>query len=279
MWILMLISVIVGLLIARISYETKWTRVAEVEVRTARLKGREEVKILQVTDLHNLALSDDVLLQLSAMRPDLIAITGDLIDGDEKDFSRVYRLIDALCQTGAPMYFCSGNNDWEHKRYREMLQEMQQRGVRVLGNTHTTLTVGDVTLNIAGVDDPHTRRDNLDKAWEGMEREGRFTLLLAHDPKIIRRELHALADLILSGHTHGGQIRFPFFGALVAPGQKLFPDYDKGIFPLKNGTILYIDSGLGTSRLPIRLLNQSQVTLLHVRGDSDFLGDQPFISI
>lgn len=269
MWVLMLIAAVCGALIGAVLVETRCPVVSEVEIRTRRLRAGQEVEILQVTDLHNLELPEDFLKQLSDMRPDLIAITGDLIDGEEKDFLRVYRLIDSLRQTGAPMYFCSGNNDWEHKRYREMVREMQERGVTVLGNTHTTLKVrsGDVTLNIAGVDDPHTRRDNLDKAWEGMERGGRFTLLLAHDPMIIRREPHAVADLILSGHTHGGQVRFPFIGALVAPGQKLFPAYDKGIFHLQNGTTLHIDSGLGTSQLPIRFLNRSQVTRLHVRGE------------
>jgi predicted MPP superfamily phosphohydrolase len=71
-------------------------------------------------------------------------------------------------------------------------------------------------------------------------------------------------DLILSGHTHGGQVRFPLIGALVVPDQGFFPKFDKGAFNLGGNRHLYIDSGLGTSRLPVRFLNQSQISLIKI---------------
>lgn len=73
-------------------------------------------------------------------------------------------------------------------------------------------------------------------------------------------------DIILSGHTHGGQVRLPLVGTVIAPGEGLFPKFDKGMFNLNNGSLLYIDSGVGTSKLPIRLLNRSQMSLIKIVG-------------
>lgn len=75
------------------------------------------------------------------------------------------------------------------------------------------------------------------------------------------------ADLILSGHTHGGQVRIPFIGALVAPDQGFFPKLEKGIYEFGTNQFLYIDSGLGTSVAPIRFLNQSQLSVIKITGE------------
>lgn len=93
-----------------------------------------------------------------------------------------------------------------------------------------------------------------------------YTVLLSHTPSITEIYEQIPADLILSGHTHGGQVRFPLIGALVSPDRGLFPKLDKGTYQLGAGLYLYIDSGLGTTRLPIRFLNQSQLSLITITG-------------
>jgi predicted MPP superfamily phosphohydrolase len=104
---------------------------------------------------------------------------------------------------------------------------------------------------------------------EGVVPDERFLLFLSHDPMIIRRGKgrERCADLILSGHTHGGQIRIPWLGALYAPTQGMFPKYDKGLFQVDETTKLYICSGLGTSRIPVRFLNRAQATLVKLVGE------------
>ncbi|ASS74961.1 hypothetical protein CIG75_08160 [Tumebacillus algifaecis] len=265
--VLLTAGVFATLVLGDVLFETLFPKINQARLRTTRLKAGQELKILHVSDLHNMRLHDRFLERVKATKPDLIAITGDLVNGQEASFDRVYRMIEKLREACRNLYFVSGNNDWEHRRYREMADELRKRGVTVLGNEHAVLTIRDMTLNIVGVDDPHTNRDRLSLAFAGMTNERQFTLLLAHDPMIIRNEQAFQADLILSGHTHGGQIRFPVVGALVAPGQGYFPKYDKGMFHLQRGTALYIDSGLGTSRIPIRFLNRSQVSVLTVKGE------------
>lgn len=116
------------------------------------------------------------------------------------------------------------------------------------------------------MDDPHTRREKLNEAFKGVNTE-RYTILLAHSPKIIKRYPKIQADLILCGHTHGGQIRLPFLGAIVSSGDGFFPKYSKGLYALKAGQLLYIDSGLGTRMIPLRTFNRSQMSLLTITGE------------
>src|SRR5690606_36275120 len=114
-----------------------------------------------------------------------------------------------------------------------------------------------------------THHEDVQAAFRGVDQE-QYTILLSHAPNIVIRysSNDILADLILSGHTHGGQVRLPFIGALAAPGQGLFPKLDKGTFTIAQDQYLYIDSGLGTSMVPIRFLNQSQMSFIRVVGAS-----------
>ncbi|ARU63263.1 hypothetical protein CBW65_21485 [Tumebacillus avium] len=267
-WIILLLVLLALalLVLGAVIFETFFPKIETAELACSGLAEGQELRILQVSDLHNMRLSDDYLARVKATRPDLVAITGDLINGTEPHFDRVYRVIEKLREACPHLYFVSGNNDWEHKRYREMAEGLRRRDVNVLGNGSAQLTIRDIEITIVGVDDPHTKRDRMVEAFQGVAAGERFTLLLAHDPMIIRKAQAFQADLILSGHTHGGQVRFPLIGAVVAPGQGYFPKYDKGIFQLAEGTVLYIDSGLGTSGIPIRFLNRSRVSVLTVKG-------------
>ncbi len=98
--------------------------------------------------------------------------------------------------------------------------------------------------------------------------QNNFIILLSHSPNRIIHYSKGVEDLILTGHTHGGQIRLPLLGSIIAPGQGLFPKYDKGLFQLK-GTPLYIDSGLGNSTIPVRLFNRVQISNITIKPTRD----------
>ena len=134
---------------------------------------------------------------------------------------------------------------------------MEKLGVRILNNESKLLEINDEKINIAGVEFQINRKEYTNALYNINPRY--FTLLLSHSPNRPIKYLTGKEDLILSGHTHGGQVRLPILGAIVAPGQGLFPKYDKGIVELGK-TILYIDSGLGNSLYPIRLFNRVQTS-------------------
>jgi predicted MPP superfamily phosphohydrolase len=137
--------------------------------------------------------------------------------------------------------------------------------VVILNNKSSTFAARGIKINICGVDDPYRRKDNIEKAMKSADSK-KYTVLLSHSPGIRKRLGSYVPDLILCGHTHGGQVRLPFIGAVIAPGEGLFPKFDKGKFSLKNGSLLYIDSGAGTSNLPVRLLNRSQISVIRIAG-------------
>ncbi len=155
----------------------------------------------------------------------------------------------------------SGNHEWGNPYMEKFLSGLKERNVTILNNKNTQLTKKGVSLILLGVDDVSSSHEDLKKSLNNINQD-LYTILLSHSPGIIEEyDKKVPTDLILSGHTHGGQVRFPFIGALVAPDQGLFPEYDKGIFKTGPEQYLYIDSGLGTSVVPIRFLNQSQISL------------------
>lgn len=199
------------------------------------------------------------------LKANVIVLTGDIIDRRTKNLDNVLYLIERLSSINHKIFFVSGNHEWSNPRFKEFLKGLKERKVTILDNEKTKFTEGDVAINLVGVADYTTKHGDLKKALQGVHKE-RLTVLLSHSPSVIKLINSNSVDLILSGHTHGGQVRLPFIGALVVPDQGFFPKYDKGPFKLGNNLHLYIDSGLGTSRLPIRFLNQSQLSYIKITG-------------
>ncbi|WP_053955304.1 metallophosphoesterase [Inediibacterium massiliense] len=240
------------------------TKVNKVHIKTNKFSKEEKITLLQISDVHDKKLFMETILEkIKKLKPDMIVFTGDLIDGKTKEYENIYSFVEKVIKINPNVYFVSGNHEWRNKNTKAFLRGLKERQVKILNNDYDILKKESITLNIYGIDDPYTHHDDLKKALS--HKDDSFSILLSHSPNIIFREKPSI-DLILCGHTHGGQIRIPFIGAVVVPGQGLFPKYDKGIFSLGK-TTLYIDSGLGTSTAPIRSFNQSQMSLIIIEGE------------
>ncbi|MFD1362474.1 metallophosphoesterase [Lentibacillus salinarum] len=252
--------------IVKIYRDTHSFKLETITYDSPKLPKRTSLSILQISDLHNRVFGTDNEQLVNAVKKanaDMIVLTGDLIDRKTTTFDHVFSLIEQLTAINKRVFFVPGNHEWGNARTSEFLHGLHERHVTILSNQNVQMTKGDVTVNIAGVDDPATEHDNLSDAFSQINDDD-YTILLAHAPDIVHLYDTIPADLILSGHTHGGQIRFPFIGALVAPGQGFFPRLDKGTYQLGPDQYLYIDSGLGTTRMPVRFLNQSQLSLMTI---------------
>jgi predicted MPP superfamily phosphohydrolase len=246
-------------------FDVKYPKVNYVDVVSDKLSTQSSFKILQVSDCHDSRLNDFVLDSAGRLEPDIIVITGDLISAETNSFENTYRLVEELVKVNPSIYFVSGNHEWVNKSRNYFLQGLAVRGVKILNNKNKSINIDGNTINLCGVDDFYTSHGDLDKASEGIEKDS-FTVLLSHSPNVIEKLDNDDIDIILSGHTHGGQVRLPLIGAIAAPGQGLFPKYSKGMYNVQERTLLYIDSGLGTSIIPVRLFNRSQLSLITVRG-------------
>ncbi|WP_010531981.1 metallophosphoesterase [Lentibacillus jeotgali] len=254
----------------KVHRDTHYFKMEKVTFRSPKLRADTNIRILQISDLHNHVFGRDNERLITAVRdtnPDLIVLTGDLIDKTTMTFEHVFPFIDQLTAIHQRVFFVPGNHEWENGRTAQFLNGLRERKITILNNRNIPIVKNNDTINLAGIDDYGTEHDNLEETFNNLNTDD-YTVLLSHSPGIIQHEGPIPADLILSGHTHGGQIRFPLIGALIAPGQGYFPKYDKGTFRLGLTQHLYIDSGLGTTRLPVRFLNKSQLSLITITAEA-----------
>lgn len=222
------------------------------------------LRILQISDLHGRCFGREhgLLLEAAAQAaPDLICITGDLFEADT-ELSSLEPLIRGLCDL-APVYYVTGNHEWQRQDLKVCLGLLEDWGAIVLRNEYRLLQRGESRIAILGVDDPCGPYDQKSPAALMAELrpelgEDCFVLVLDHRNDRLPLWAELGADLVLSGHCHGGVIRLPFVGGLIGPGRKLFPDYDAGAYRLGD-TQLYVSRGLG---FPLRLFNRPHLPLL-----------------
>ncbi|MFS0752409.1 metallophosphoesterase [Oceanobacillus sp. 1P07AA] len=190
-------------------------------------------------------------------------MTGDIIDRKTKSLQDVFHLIEEITSFQKHVYFVSGNHEWGNNLRNELLTGLEQREVQILNNTSAEIMINGMKLNLVGIDDVSTNHEDMKKAFTNVNNQ-EYTVLLSHSPSVTDKYFDIDADLILSGHTHGGQVRLPLIGPIIAPDEGLFPKKTKGVYQLKRNQHLYIDSGLGTSLLPVRFLNKSQLSVIEI---------------
>lgn len=257
-----------ALLASEVAFEVNVPTRADVTIETAKLPAGSRLSVLHLSDVHDKAFPDGNALLFRLMaetRPDCVVITGDLIDHETRDLSSIQDFIERVRKLSPHVYYVTGNHEWWNDLRLPLVEGLTAAGVTVVNNRHAVFRKGAIAVNLCGVDDAYTGHDELAKAVAGVD-ASRLTLLISHSPAPARRLAGTPIDVMLAGHTHGGQVRLPFVGAIVAPGEGFFPHFDKGLFTLEEGRRLYIDSGLGTSILPVRFLNRSQFSLVTLAG-------------
>ena len=234
-------------------------------------------RIAHVSDLHNAEMGKDNEKLLTILRdadPDMIAITGDLIDSRSTNVEIALNFIREAVKI-APCYYVTGNHEARVNEYDELKSGMEAAGVIVLEDARAEISLEGKTITLIGVNDPSYQTDYLfgdsetvmDTKLEELHTEDDvFTILLSHRPELFDIYADHGMDLILSGHAHGGQFRLPFIGGLVAPNQGLFPEYDAGIYTEGNTNML-VSRGVGNSILPFRINNRPEVILIELQAE------------
>ena len=231
-------------------------------------------RIVQVSDLHNAKFGEDngkLIELIKCATPDLIAITGDLVDSRKTDLKTALRFAKQAAQI-APVYYVTGNHEARIAECETLKDELRNLGVIVLENTAVGIERNGEVVSLIGVDDPSFETDYLFGDAEAVMRErlaglttkNTFTVLLSHRPELFSCYAEHEIDLVLSGHAHGGQFRLPFVGGLVAPNQGLFPKYDAGRF-VSERTTMIVSRGIGNSILPFRINNRPEVVLVELK--------------
>ena len=217
-------------------------------------------KIIQLSDLHGADFGGRLADQLRRQEPDIIALTGDFVT-DEEDLGAVRTLVRELTQI-CDTYFVSGNHEFGSHLAGEVRSIMEEAGVTYLGNDFVLIERDAESIVLAGVEDPLAYAD-MPSPPELMQQVNEkypdsYTILLGHRNYWMTEYPGLSADLILSGHAHGGLIRLPGVGGLIGTDRSLFPDYDGGMYENGNYTMI-VSRGLGNS-VPIpRLFNRPEI--------------------
>lgn len=243
-------------------------------------------RIAHVSDLHNAEMGDGnekLLAMLREAEPDIIAITGDMIDSRNTNIAVALAFAEKAMQI-APCYYVTGNHEARVSEYDELKAGLEAYGVVVLENERMQIEMSGEFITILGVDDPSFTTDYLfgdastvvsSKLAELAPEEDGFTVLLSHRPELFDTYVDSGMNLVLSGHAHGGQFRLPFVGGLVAPNQGLFPKYDSGLFTEGN-TNMIVSRGIGNSLLPFRFNNRPEVVLIELESLKGCLSEYRF---
>ena len=232
-------------------------------------------RIAQVSDLHNAEFGEgnaELLQMLSECAPDIIVITGDLVDSSRTDIDVAITFAGEAAGI-APTYYVTGNHEAAISQYDVLKSGLEMAGVVVLEDEAISLEYDGESITLIGLSDPDatikgdlfgevpamvsTKLRNLTDADSG------YTVLLSHRPELFETYVSCSIDLVLSGHAHGGQFRLPFVGGLIAPNQELFPKYNAGLYT-EGTTNMVVSRGIGNSIIPIRFNNRPEIVLVEL---------------
>jgi predicted MPP superfamily phosphohydrolase len=167
----------------------------------------------------------------------------------------------------APTYFVTGNHEWSSGQFAALEGKQRDAGVQVLRNEAMQLTRAAASIRLLGIDDPlgsYDEGNTVASAITSAAPENAFTLLLSHRPEWFSVYVNLGVDVVFSGHAHGGQVRIPFVGGLIAPNQGWLPAYTAGAHQ-NEATTMIVSRGLGNSVIPQRVFNRPEIVVVTLR--------------
>ena len=256
--------------------------VQEYTVTSSRLPAAfSGYRIAQVSDLHNDCFGEnncDLLQKLAEAEPDIILLTGDLIDSRRTNTAVAVDFTRQVLEI-APVYYVSGNHESRMvDTFEQLAAELEQMGAVVLRNQAITVEKDGAEIQLIGMDDVGfyspddsgtDREEMLLDNIQALRNPALYSILLSHRPELLDVYAGGGCDLVFSGHSHGGQFRLPLVGGLFAPGQGFFPEYDGGVYRQGN-TVMVVSRGVGNSLMPVRFNNRPEIVLVELqRQDTD----------
>lgn len=266
-------------------FELKKFEVTYYEITTNKLKQDKIYCVVADLHLHVYGKENDVLIEkIKELHPDYILIPGDLIVTKQVEkYEIAYRLLEQLVAI-APVYFSNGNHEARPKRenhassqaYLKFEKDMRQLGVHILNNQSELVTTNEDKMYFTGLDLSLDYYDKgrtkamddgtMDQFLGEKDNDEIYRVLLAHNPAYAKEYAAWGADLTVSGHNHGGLVRFPNGKSIISPQFELFPKYDAGKFLLEENKYVIVSRGLGTHTFHIRIFNRAELVCIKVHG-------------
>ena len=258
-----------------VAYENSTVQLNTINIKSDKLPDSfDGYKIAHISDLHNTEFgkTDGKLINLlKEAKPNLIAITGDMLDtrrdGFEYDVEFVKQAVNI-----APCFFVTGNHEGKSPNYAALKKELIDAGVAIIDDEKIDVKRSGETITLLGINDPLFKTDGFSGNSRTITEQrltslsidkSSYNVLLSHRPEMLDLYEKYGLDVVLCGHAHGGQFRIPFVGGLFAPNQGAFPKYDSGLYT-KNGTNMIVSRGVGKSIIPFRINNPPEIIIIEL---------------
>lgn len=254
--------------------EPRLIKITDVKINLNKTPEIETIKIAFLSDFHLGQYKKDrfmkkIVKKIKAEQPDLIIFGGDYILGREKESIHMEPLKQLTFLY--PMYAVTGNHEFNQGHFGDtdytdrtatIRKMFANWNIKFLDNSHEKITIHGKTFELVGIEDLWTKRADLAKAEAGLD-QALPKILVSHNPDVILDPESKKFDLILSGHTHAGQIRLPLIGSVPNIPTQLGRKYDYGLYPL-GSNFLYVSSGLGESGPRARLLAPPEIAIINL---------------
>lgn len=272
------VIVIIGVLLLWVSlYDTHHFEVSKHSFVSPKIK--KDVRYVMLSDLHGKEYGKDNQILLDAiheLKPDGILIAGDMITAQKNaKLDKIENFLASISKEYS-VYYANGNHEQKIGLYPECFGDLAGRykeiltrvGIEPLVNANVSIPEIGICIYGSQIDHEYYKRMTKVAMEEGYLKgilgevdPNKYNILLAHNPDFFETYASWGADLVLSGHVHGGIARLPFFGGVIAPSLKLFPKYDGGVFESGKGTMI-LSRGIGTHSPNVRFFNPGEVVVI-----------------
>lgn len=278
--LLIIVILLVIIAVGRIYFDNNILEVSHYTVASNKIPTSfKGFKILQLSDLHSKSYgnyNNKLIKKVNSEKTDIVVMTGDMVNAKDADFEVFINLAEQIGKR-YETYYIVGNHEQnlnDDKR-KELMDKLNEIGIRVLDNEKVTITRGMDSINLYGLwfnlryykdlSNEYTKdiffgAEQIQSILGSLDTDS-YNILLTHNPLYADTYSNWGADLILSGHIHGGMIRIPFAGGLLSPERDLFPEYDAGKYEVNN-KVLIVNRGLGNGDFGFRVFNQPEISII-----------------
>lgn len=280
-FIIIVMIIFIFLIICLLSAVLDSSRFVTVSYEIRSDKLTKPCRMVLLSDLHNKSFGRDnegLLQKITELSPDAVLVAGDMLTATKgQDYGRALRLMERLAGT-YKIYYGMGNHEQRLELYPDQYPGMYEgylNGLRAAGivpliNECTRLPAWNVAVCGAQIDRcyyKHLRKEPMEREYLprilGEAREDAFQVLIAHNPAYFEDYAAWGADLVVSGHVHGGIMRLPVLGGVLSPSLTLFPKYDGGRFTCGKSTMI-LSRGLGSHTIPLRFFNPGELVVIEL---------------
>ena len=287
--VIWIIAIVFAVTVAEMIRELHTFRVREYEVISPKLNGiKKNLQVVLLSDLHNHVYGEKnkkLLDEIRKIHPDLILVAGDMLVGKEdiswEAAAQFVEQLPSIC----PVYYGNGNHEQRMKEQPEVYgdafssykERLEKAGIHFLENQTDQIKIAGKTIAVTGLELPNSYYKKFRKHLLGTEKLGEmlgkgeaenFQILIAHNPVFFQDYRNWGADLVVSGHLHGGIIRIPGVGGLITPQAKLFPKYS-GELTKEEESYIAVSRGLGSHTVNIRLFNEAEIVVLELKPEQE----------